>query len=564
MIQFLLRGLSLLMVFIMLSCVEEEMRDGIPPVVTILDPEKDQIVGQQFDLIYNIVEENIDSISLFLGKHYIRDLSQLTQKINIDVGNIRDGAYYLKLFAYDLSGNIGADSTLVILIRPDNEPPVILKMTPDSGTFKDSFDVEIEASDNKEVKSVKLFFNNGQVGESFRAPYQFSVDVSSYRNGIYPLKAIASDFEGNETSVSYDINIVNEPNMDKTLNFEASKGLSWNSISLSWQAVPTAKGYQIYRLDKGLNEYVLIGTSNTNKFTEVFSEINSPLTEIYYKVRAYNSEVEFGAFSNPDFGYYSKAYEIMLSFGKQGNNPGDFMFSEHVTLDDLGNFFISDPNNGAIQKFSPEGVFLEKFYSCGSPRGMQFLGHDRILVTCSAEYIIKIIDRNKNVLSQWGSPGNGNGQFNYFRQVAHDDGMVYIVDHSNHRIQKMDLDGNFIKKWGSEGKDDNRFTFPWGITIHNNMVVVSSDNRLQFFSKEGAFIKSLKFENQLYDLASDGEFIYIAAGSAILKIDEDRKFIDRIGGGDLNLVMGVAVKENGDVVAMDTYGRKLKVFRKKN
>ncbi|HSJ67467.1 MAG TPA: Ig-like domain-containing protein [Anditalea sp.] len=564
MYRFFLNGLILLLVSIMPSCVEEEMRDVIPPVVTILDPEKDQIVGQQFELIYNIVEENIDSISLFLGHHYIKDLHQLTQKVNIDVGNIEEGSYYLKLFAFDLSGNFGADSTLVFLIRPDNEPPVILKMIPDSGTFKDSFDVEIEASDNKEVRSVKLFFNNGLVGESFNAPYQFSVDVSSYRNGVYPLKAIASDYEGNEATVSYDINIVNEPNMEKPLNFEASKGLSWNSISLSWQRVPGAVNYEVYRLDKGMNEYVLIGSSDSNKYTDVFSEIDSPLTEIYYKVRAFNSEVEFGVFSNSDFGYYTKAYDVVLSFGKEGNNPGEFMFSEHVTLDDSGNFYISETSNGSIQKFSPDGVFLEKFYSCGSPRGMQFIGTDKVLVTCSSEYKVKIIDRNKNMIRQWGSSGNGNGQFNYFRQVALDEGIVYIVDHSNHRVQKLDLEGNFLKKWGSEGTVDNRFLYPWGITIHKEMVVVSSDNRLQFFNKDGAFIKSLKFDSQLYDLASDGEFIYIAAGNVILKIDEDRKFIDRIGDKDLTVAMGVAIKENGDVVAMDTYGRKLKIFRKKN
>jgi len=562
--RFFSKGLSLLLLFIMLSCVEEEMRDIIPPVVTILEPIKDQSIGQEFDLIYNIVEENIDSISLYLGGFYLMNLNQLTQRLTVDVGNIEEGTYYLKLFAFDLSGNRGADSTVVFLVRPDDEPPVILKMTPDSGTFKDSFDVEIEASDNKGIMSVKLFFNQSLVGESFAAPYQFSVDASSYRNGVYTLKAIVSDYGGNEATISKDINIVNEPNMDKPLNLEASKGVSWNSIFLTWQAVPGAESYQVYRLDQKVNEYVLIGTSNSNKYTAEFSETDSPLTEIYYKVRAFNSEVKFGFFSDPAYGYFTHTYELILSFGREGNNVGEFKFSEHVTLDDSGNFYISETNNGYIQKFSPEGTFLEMFYSCGSPRGMQFIGTDKVLVTCSAEGKVKILDANKNVVRQWGSFGNGNGQFQYFRQIALEDGIVYIIDHSNHRVQKMDLHGNFIKKWGSEGTDNGRFSFPWGITLHKEMVVVSSDNRLQFFDKDGNFIKSLKFGSQLYDIASDGEFIYAATGSVILKIGEDSKFIDRIGDRDLTSALGVAVKENGEVVAMDTYGRKLKVYRKRN
>ena len=190
---------------------------------------------------------------------------------------------------------------------------------------------------------------------------------------------------------------------------------------------------------------------------------------------------------------------------------------------------------------------------------MQFVGNDEILVTCSSEFKVKLIDLNKNVLRQWGNFGSGNGQFNYFRQVAIDEGkytsLIILTIESRKWIYKG------ILKNRSEGTNDGRFTYPWGITIHKGMVVVSSDSRIQFFDKNGNFIKSWKFNNPIYDLASDGEFIYIASGNGVLKVDEDRKFTDRIGVGDLSLVMGVMVK-NGDVVALDRFKENLKFFAK--
>ncbi|WP_200975832.1 Ig-like domain-containing protein [Echinicola sp. 20G] len=544
------------------SCTEEELVDNIPPSVTILEPVKYDEIDESFEIIYDVEEDNIDSISIYLGDDLLESTSELTQRKTLNAEKTPDGVYYLKVYASDLSGNTGGDSTLVTLDRPDTEAPVINKMIPEEGTFTQTFMVEIEAVDNEGIKSVQVYLNNGLVSESNKTPYIYQIDISSFRNGVYPLRAVVTDYEGNQTSIVHEISIVNEPNMDKPLNLEASKGESWNTISLSWQAVPKANNYQIFRLNTEINEYELVGVSKKNEFKDIFEAYNDPLTEIYYKVRAYNSEVEFSPFSEIEYGYYTRSYEEVLSFGKEGSNPGEFKFSEHVTLDDSGNFFISETNKGFIQKFSPEGIFLEKFYSCGSPRGMVIIDPNKILVTCSSDYKVKIMDWDKNVINQWGSNGIGNGQFKYFRQVAIEDDLVYIVDHSNHRVQKMDLKGDFIEKWGSEGMGDGQFTYPWGITIHKDAVVVSSDNRLQFFDKNGQFIKSWEFENALYDLASDGEFLYAAAGDAILKIGDDRHFVDKIG--DFTVVIGVALKENGDVVAMDTYGRKLKVYRPRN
>jgi len=68
-----------------------------------------------------------------------------------------------------------------------------------------------------------------------------------------------------------------------------------------------------------------------------------------------------------------------------------------VATDNAGNVYVADLGNNRIQKFTSTGTYL----------------------------------------TQWGSPGIGNGQFSDPWGVATDlVGDVYVVDHSNHRVQK--------------------------------------------------------------------------------------------------------------------------------
>ena len=52
-----------------------------------------------------------------------------------------------------------------------------------------------------------------------------------------------------------------------------------------------------------------------------------------------------------------------------------------------------------------------------------------------------------NIVSSWGSPGSGNGQFNNPSGMDFDfKGHLYVVDTGNNRIQKLNAaDGKFIQ-----------------------------------------------------------------------------------------------------------------------
>jgi DNA-binding beta-propeller fold protein YncE len=67
-------------------------------------------------------------------------------------------------------------------------------------------------------------------------------------------------------------------------------------------------------------------------------------------------------------------------------------------------------------------------------------------------------------VTQWGSQGSGDGQFNNPNGIALDgNGNVYVADTFNRRVQKFTSSGAYITQWGSLGGGDGQFNQPYGI-----------------------------------------------------------------------------------------------------
>jgi hypothetical protein len=95
-------------------------------------------------------------------------------------------------------------------------------------------------------------------------------------------------------------------------------------------------------------------------------------------------------------------------------------------------------------------------------------------------------------ITQWGSPGSGNGQLNFPQGVATDaDENVYVADTGNHRIQKFSNTGTYITQWGSPGSGDGQFNNPAGMATDAAGDVYVADrlnNRIQKFSNTGTYL----------------------------------------------------------------------------
>jgi sugar lactone lactonase YvrE len=73
---------------------------------------------------------------------------------------------------------------------------------------------------------------------------------------------------------------------------------------------------------------------------------------------------------------------------------------------------------------------------------------------------------NLTVVSTWGTPGSGPGQFNLLTDiVAAPDGSIYTLENGNDRVQRFSATGQRTGGWGSTGSGAGQFQQPEAFTV---------------------------------------------------------------------------------------------------
>lgn len=152
--------------------------------------------------------------------------------------------------------------------------------------------------------------------------------------------------------------------------------------------------------------------------------------------------------------------------------------------------------NFRIQRFTNEGNFVtrwgryepgdDRHWHIGAPTGIAVDSNDHNYVTDIQHECVRKFDRSGNFIKQWGSEGNGQGQFINPNGVAVFSGnSILVVDTGNHRIQEFSNEGVFITTWGSFGTRQSEFSSPVGVAVNksNDMHYISDtrNNRIQRF-----------------------------------------------------------------------------------
>lgn len=126
-------------------------------------------------------------------------------------------------------------------------------------------------------------------------------------------------------------------------------------------------------------------------------------------------------------------------------------------------------------------------------------GDWKVYVLDSGNYRVVKYDANgQNTLTVFGGNGTGDGKFTYPQALAVDskhavyvlEGPVYYMSFvpSSTRVQKFDADGNYVTQWGSQGNLDGQFNYPSGIatSVDGKVYVADYFNyRLQIFGLSG-------------------------------------------------------------------------------
>jgi DNA-binding beta-propeller fold protein YncE len=145
--------------------------------------------------------------------------------------------------------------------------------------------------------------------------------------------------------------------------------------------------------------------------------------------------------------------------------------SHGIRVDSEGNLWLIDVAGHKLLKMSPEGRVLMVIGGVGDAPGDQnskdaFNRPTNIAFAKNGAFFVsdgyvnsRVVKFSKDgdYISQWGSKGPANGQFNLVHDAVFDSqGRLYIADRNNWRIQIFDQDGKFLGKWTGIGD-------PWGI-----------------------------------------------------------------------------------------------------
>jgi Uncharacterized conserved protein len=144
---------------------------------------------------------------------------------------------------------------------------------------------------------------------------------------------------------------------------------------------------------------------------------------------------------------------FMKSMGKKGIGYGEFGEPNGIAIDHAGNIYVAEGSNHRVQELAPDGTFIAElkgpdpgFYG---PRKIATGPDDSIYVVDQGRARIVKFSPDGQVLGTWGSKGNGDGQFDDHTSVAVDptSNKIYVADPRNKRIQVFDSNGKFLNKW---------------------------------------------------------------------------------------------------------------------
>jgi|GEM_PF-2426508 len=169
-------------------------------------------------------------------------------------------------------------------------------------------------------------------------------------------------------------------------------------------------------------------------------------------------------------GFLNQYTEAAMSISYQsrfGQLPsrgdGELYYPSGVAVDDSnGEVFVADSLNQWVQRFTSNGVFLNKWPFAGGI-GLTVDPVDHTVYIGGIDHRMYKYDALGNLLAAWGGRGSAPGQFIRPRDVAVHPVTrnVFVLDSDNQRVQEFTPDGTLVQAW----QPDPALFRPYGIAI---------------------------------------------------------------------------------------------------
>lgn len=188
---------------------------------------------------------------------------------------------------------------------------------------------------------------------------------------------------------------------------------------------------------------------------------------------------------------------------------------------------------------------------------------------------VAVCDSSDNYHGEWGSFGDGPGQFMWPSAICvTSDGQVIIADEHLNKIMVFTSGGDFIEEWGTLGSGEGFLDTPSGLAVNEKNELFVSDtynHRLQVFSTSGHFLRSFGQNEGLempwrLSLGPD-ENVYVAdwGNDRICVYTQEGTFLRSFGAsgsgdGAFNKPCAVVSSKSGKIFVCDWGNERVQVF----
>ena len=261
-----------------------------------------------------------------------------------------------------------------------------------------------------------------------------------------------------------------------------------------------------------------------------------------------------------------------------------------VTFDAKGHLLLLTRGAQAFFEFDENGTFIRAFGDGLFTRahGVRLDGDGNIWATDVGAHVVYKLNPQGQVLLTLGTKGEagewneaaGSRKLNQPNDVAMArNGDLFIVQghtpgpQGDARVLKFDRTGKFIKSWGGKGKGPGQFEVAHGIAIDAQGLLWVTDRenqRIQIFDGDGTFVRELKYAGLPCSLDIGRQYIYMVNGFAgqILQLDLNGKVLAATGKagtgpGEFGEAHVIAVSPKGELYVADSINSTLLKFVKK-
>lgn len=276
-------------------------------------------------------------------------------------------------------------------------------------------------------------------------------------------------------------------------------------------------------------------------------------------------------------------YEVVRDFFKLPAGQSFGMISR-VAADAQDRIYVFQRKDPPVVVFDREGKYLGAWGSgeVTDPHGLKIVG-DTVYTTDRSDSVAKSFTLDGKVKLRLGTPGRHSdtgrienwlaeraaGPFNHpTEMIAHPNGDIYVTDgYRNARVHRFAADGRLVTSWGAPGKGEGQFHLPHSIAIDDDgklYVADRANKRIQIFTPGGDFLGQWTGMGGPNDITRgrDGNF-YIAeqeenGGPAHICVrDANGNVRARM---ESRHVHGVGVDSRGDIYAGLTQDRSVDKF----